>query len=292
MLFYRCDLFEHAGIDPTALEVWSDWIDAARALKRVLGIRIWAEASRGWGLGGLFHLLLQQIGSGALAGSPEHPEVDEGQVVEALRFVTSLWREELVADLIPETRPWLAAVRGGRIATLPMGIWAMGILKLGVGEDDVGQWRVLRLPAWQPGGVRVGLQGGMHLVIPRSSPNKEVAWSYVRNVTATVSVAADAYRTVGSFPAYLPALEHAVFRRGDAYFGGQAIGELGIDLTRRIDHLPRRNLPTHLIARELRRFSLGEQDERAAIRHVMTAMRRGTTRAPTRRARPSTPLRP
>jgi lactose/L-arabinose transport system substrate-binding protein len=290
MLFYRRDLFERAGIDPTALEVWCDWIEAAHALKRALGIRIWADASRGGGIGGLFHLLLQQIGHTDLAGPSEHAEIDEGQAVAALRFVTSLWREDLVADLVPETRPWLVAVRRGRIATLPMGIWAMGILKLRVGADDVGRWGVLRLPAWQPGGVRVGLQGGMHLVIPRASPNEEVAWSYVRSVAATVSAAADAYRTIGSFPAYLPALDHAEFRRGDAYFGGQAVGELAIDLTRRIDHLPRTALPPQLISRELRRFSLGEHDERAVIRHIATAMRRRTERTATSRARPSTPL--
>jgi DNA-binding IclR family transcriptional regulator/ABC-type glycerol-3-phosphate transport system substrate-binding protein len=289
MLFYRRDLFARAGIDPAELEVWSDWTDAARALKRALGIRIWADASRGGGIGGLFHLLLQQIGWGDL-GSSERAEIDEGQAVEALRFVSSLWREDLVADLVPETRPWLAAVRQGRIATLPMGVWAMGILKLRVGEDNVGRWGVLRLPAWQRGGARVGLQGGMHLVILRSSPNTEIAWSYVRNVTATVSVAADAYRTVGSFPAYVPALDHAVFRRGDAYFGGQAVGELAIDLTQEIDHPPSRNVPADLIARELRRFSLGEQDERAVVRHVLAAMRHGAERAATSRARTRTSL--
>jgi lactose/L-arabinose transport system substrate-binding protein len=85
---------------------------------------------------------------------------------------------------------------------------------------------VLRLPAFDRGGVRTSNMGGSVLAIPAQCPNKEAAWAFIEYALCTREAQVAQYVSFDLFPAFLPALSDPAFQEPDAFYGGQPVRSL------------------------------------------------------------------
>jgi multiple sugar transport system substrate-binding protein len=115
--------------------------------------------------------------NGGEAATEEGFSFDSPEVVEALEFYQSFFKEGLTSPSVPEG----FAVEQGFIAgTHPMffsGPWHMSIIEEQGGAEMQGKWAVAPMPKKETG---TSFVGGSDLVVFKDSENKDAAWKFVR----------------------------------------------------------------------------------------------------------------
>ncbi|MFJ6378571.1 ABC transporter substrate-binding protein [Kitasatospora sp. NPDC092039] len=226
-LFYRRDLFEQAGIDPTGLGTWDDYVTAGTALKAATGRKLLILDAK---QDSLFAMLLQQQGQRWFT---------DGKVAvatPAAERALTLLKQLVDRDLVDFENGWDGLVSGthdGKAATTPTAAWWDGTLTAEM-ADLGGKFGVVPLPAFTPGGTRTSNSGGSVLCIPAQSGNPETAWAFVSFLLADKANQASMMRHEGLFPAYLPALDDPYFQQPAPYYDGQSAMRLFAGLTRSI----------------------------------------------------------
>lgn len=216
-VIYRVDMFEKAGVDPSEIETWEDYIEAGKKV---------AEQNGNYFLGtdgdGLLRIMMQQQGSYYF---DEKGNLDITS--EAGEKAAQVLQEMKDNDLITFTNNWdgqVAAMKNGEVATQPGAVWWAGTM-LEQMPELTGQWDMFELPAFEEGGVRASNDGGSGLSIPSSSDNKVAAYVFAEFATTDVDSQIKALTNRGLFPALLEAYEEPVFSEDQEYFNNQPFFE-------------------------------------------------------------------
>ena len=255
-LYYKRGVFARYGIDPDKIRTWDDYIDAGRTILQKSGGRTKMLALGPNDLEALFEVLLQQTG-GQVFDDQGRIDIDTPQARKALGIIRRLRQSGICSDVAAYSQEWLAGFADDSVASYPGAVWLGGLMKDTVGDypgksmnsraigaagtasspsrfgrggeerAGVGSvWAVTRLPAVDPGGLRVADWGGSVLVIPKQSKNKAAAWAFVEYALCTEEGQLTQYRTESLFPAFMPALKSAEVGAPDPFFGGQRVGQL------------------------------------------------------------------
>ena len=219
--FYRSDLFQAAGIDPTKVKTQQDFVDAGKQLKAKY------PKSNIWNLGPnpqQYQWNMIVSGNGAQYSTQSPCAITVGTdpgLAAAFQAVKDLRKSGVVANIDDFTPEWQTALADGTVASTLSASWLPQFLQQ-YAPDLAGKWAVTTWP--EIGGAKGGSEaGGSVFVIPKASQHKEGAIKFLANMLMTKQ-GAGVY--VAANPSYIPNVvellnDPAV--RNNAYFGTSLI---------------------------------------------------------------------
>ncbi|WP_328460168.1 ABC transporter substrate-binding protein [Streptomyces sp. NBC_00448] len=221
--YYRKDLFDRAGIDPTAYRTWDDVIASAGRFRHanpgcyLIGIDKSATTAPDCDflqslmqLQGAFYFDLQ---GRVTLGSP--------QAVKALTVIKELNDAGLVGDASGD-HGWSNLVKADKVAVSPLPAWAAHYLETEFPKQK-GQWRLTRPPAVTPGGKRAAIVNSTHLAVAASSKRRRAAFAFVEFALTRPDSMNRMFRAGGVFPALTAAYSDPMYAQPDPYYGGQPV---------------------------------------------------------------------
>jgi lactose/L-arabinose transport system substrate-binding protein len=280
-LFYRRDVFEQAGVNPDDIQTWADYYEAAKTIKAETGLPMWQQATARNGAR-LFETLMWQRGTGYI-DADGHVILDRDEkILEILEFMGRFWQEGLAADTEDWTDAWYRAFDAPDVATHPGAVWMGTFFKSWIAPDSAGQWGMIRLPAWEPGGSRASNDGGSSLVIFEQSRQKEAAWAYVEFHLGRTASQLEIYAASDIFPSLETVYADPYFDASDAYYGGQSVRRLFTDIVQEIPDAGIYSVDYQemnaLMAEQIQRFATGQVSAQEALASAAREIRSRTGR--------------
>jgi ABC-type glycerol-3-phosphate transport system substrate-binding protein len=239
-LAYRESVFTELGIT-TPFETWDALMEAGTALKEAKDMAVISFHDLH---DGDFQMMLFAAGGQMFDENGEFGGANE-LGMEILEYQRRLMHELEIAIPAPVTgdSTWSPPIywepfRQEQIATVLGAPWHNGKLgnddKIGPGPQE-GQWRLQRLPAGIGAGVPTATHGGTSVSIPKMAQHKDEAWMIIEETHLTEAVLQDV-KERGITPSYKPVLTDPMLNEPYAYYNGQVIGELYLELA---DSMPR-----------------------------------------------------
>jgi lactose/L-arabinose transport system substrate-binding protein len=233
-MFYRSDMFEKYGIDAEKIETYADLVAAAREVSaatkgevKMLCMDVGSKLSMG-DPHLIIDLLLVQNGLGGTYFNRDDDKVvvDTPEAIEAMEVLRAISDPDIC--FIDMTDDAAVAAYGADkvLATFAPGWFPLAMT--GNLPQMAGQWRMMRLPAIKPGGLRASYQIPTVTAIPKDAANPDAAWELIK--LAQVSLEAQLRFnevTGGIMPTWKRALD-ALKDKEIEYFGGQKIYALYI----------------------------------------------------------------
>jgi len=231
-LFYRSDLWEKYGIQPEKIQTWADLAAASNHL---------AEATNGdlylyhmnSGIDDLFEILALQAGFPGFYFSEDDTRVvvDDPKLIAAAETMKQLWDAKAVlrnpVGGSAEAELTSSLKNGKLISQIIAPAWYPLDLESKIPEQS-GKWRLMRAPALQPGGKRIGYAWPTVTVIPQQSQLKEFAWELAK-MSLIGDGAKALYNEAHILPAYRPLMDEIKDQPAE-YFGGQKINQIWMDI--------------------------------------------------------------
>jgi lactose/L-arabinose transport system substrate-binding protein len=225
--WYRADMFQKANVNPEDLDTWDQFVGAgAKVLEANPGVKLtYIDLNTET----LLRTIVQQQGSFYINNAGE-VSVNNAQVRQGLKVLKRLWDEKLLLP-VNGVNGVIGAMKANRIAAVMLPVWNINLLKQFMPEQ-AGKWGVTVVPALGLGGGRAAAVGGGNLVIPSSSANKDLAWAWVEYY-ATQGIA-ESFKTLGSWPSYLPLVKRDIGDTRDAFFATPLAYQPFVEVSKRM----------------------------------------------------------
>lgn len=238
-LAYRKSMFDEIGVQ-TPFKTWDDFLAAAVELKKQKDT---AAITFHDLHDGDFQMMLFNAGGQMFLDDGNFGGLnDDGKKI--LDFQRKMLTDKLAVpapatgDATWNAPTYWEVYRQNKVAAVLGAPWWNG--KLG-NEDRIGpgqekQWRLQALPSGFGKGVPTATHGGTSVSIPKQAPHKEAAWAVIEESHLTKAVLQDV-KERGIIPSYLPALEDKMVHEPYAYYDGQVIGDMYLDLAKQMPRI-------------------------------------------------------
>jgi arabinosaccharide transport system substrate-binding protein len=144
--------------------------------------------------------------------------------------------DRVAAEVPHFTAATYQLLREGYVVAMPMPDWYSQLLINNL-PGLSGKFKVMPLPAWEPGGRRTSVWGGTMMSLFRDSDNFEAGWRLAKELLLNREAAAERYRETGII-APIPAFwDDPAFSEPNPFFSNQRVGELFIE---QAPHVPTR----------------------------------------------------
>ena len=178
VIFYRTDILRQAGYDSIP-QNWAGWLDAMRAVKRVVGDNHYAIylPTNEWTQPVVFG---QQNGATVLRDDGRYGAFRDAAYAEAFDFYLGIYREGLapVQGLFDIANPYQEFERG-YFAMWITGPWNIGEFKRRLPAHVQDKWATAPLPGPRGAATGTSTAGGSSLVVFRGSRHKAAAWKLI-----------------------------------------------------------------------------------------------------------------
>ncbi len=220
--FYRTDVFDEYGVDPSSVETWDEYIEEGKKLpddQYLLNL-----PSNDYD--GLWRMMYRQIGGQPFTADGA-VNIHSDKSLRVARILKRIRDSGVANDLASWSSAWFTAFGKGTTASLTAGAWIEGTLKAELG-DTAGKWRAMKPPAIESGGSRATNWGGSNLTIPKQVSDEKArrAWDYVAYTLGQKEHQITMYKEFGIFPALKPAYESDAFDQSSSFLGGQEAGRM------------------------------------------------------------------
>jgi ABC-type glycerol-3-phosphate transport system substrate-binding protein len=222
--YYRKDLHDEAGVDPTAYVTYKDFIEGGKKFNEFHPGKFSVVAD----VGGTdtLRLLATQNGGGyfdkdgnILLDSPEN--------VEALHLLYDMVNVHKMAwpcENVWGPGMWAALGDGTCAGALGADWYANSILVPQV-PDQAGKWAVAKMPVFKEGGAVSAQFGGGGFCITQQSKAPDAVWDILNFMLLTKEGQIFKYQTTQSFPTRLDVMnDPGIVGFEDPFFGGQKVG--------------------------------------------------------------------
>ncbi len=220
-IFYRRDLYEQAGIDPTGIQTWSDFAEAGAQLNATFDGNVKMGAIGKGGDDEWFRMLANQAGCFYFDEAGTEITVNQPGCVQAMDTMKMLWDASVL-----HPAGWVEQIQflqNDAQASSFFGSWYAGTLTAEMPDEQAGLWGVYLTPALEPGGVRASNLGGSALAIPSSSDNQELAYDFIVNALADEDNQLEILFDYGLTPSLLSLIDNPGLAQPVEFFGGQPI---------------------------------------------------------------------
>lgn len=243
LLYYREDLLQKAGVDPTQIATYDDLLTAARTVRAKLGPSVKPiHLDQDPGLGqSQIEMFANQQGVSMVDGQGKL-RINSDPYLKIMQWIKSVHDENLATRAAFVSPGDVAAMENGTEVFYPWAIWAV----YGIGvvlKKTQGLWRAMPLPAWTPGGSRAAVMGGSSFIIPKKAKNPHLAWLFYeflmynpegyRAVFGANKIYPTGINTL--LPSYKPALQHQLFGNVAA-LGGQNLWDVATGTVEQISN--------------------------------------------------------
>lgn len=218
-MFYRRDLYETAGVDPTTIKTWDDFIAAGKKISEANPGVVMSQADFN-GDSEWFRMIGNEQGCGYFALDGQSITINAPACVATLEKVKEMkdagtltaanWDEKIQSN------------NASTVATQMYGGWYEGTIR-STSPDQSGKWGVYAMPSLTADGPRAANLGGSSLAITGQSANKEAAWAYVNYALGTNDGQVTMLKEFGLVPSLISALDDPYVSEGQEYWGGQAV---------------------------------------------------------------------
>lgn len=225
-VFYRTDIFEEAGIDPTTLTTWDKYIEAGKKLREMGDYYVADIPYNGTGMD-FFMLLLNQL-DGEYLDEEGNANFNNPEMVQAAEMLVKMSEAGIICDTPNAWDDRIAAINDNKLVMVPNAAWYMGTMKNSC-ADSAGKWGIIPLPAFEEGGNTYAQIGGSVLMISSDSENIDQSKEFLKYAMMT-NDGNDINMDFGEFPAYTPAYESPKFEEAWDYYGGVAAAGIFTEL--------------------------------------------------------------
>lgn len=236
---YRRDLFAQAGVDLASAGTWAEFqkrcLDYQRYWREHGDGKRWAVALPASSADDLVVMLLQRQVN--LVDEDERPHLTDEKVARTLAFYAQLvaGRDRISASPSAGVL-WTRDLSQGDVAAAITPDWAIADLREYAPELS-GKLAMMPLPRFDPDDSPTSTWGGTMIGIPRACPDPDAAWDLLKFLYFSPEALEARRRYSTILPPDRKQWEAPEWHRPDAFFGGQKIGELYVELAERI---PRR----------------------------------------------------
>ncbi|KPV44423.1 ABC transporter substrate-binding protein [Alicyclobacillus ferrooxydans] len=225
LVFYRTDLFKQAGINPSSIKTWNDYIAAGQKLTQHFGGKV-KMTTGSYANDGMFKLLMNEQGSYYFNQSGDIT-LTTPAAQTAVSIEKKMWDSGILMH-VPSATGWndtIKAFVNNQIASAIMGIWYVGTIE-GSAPSQSGKWAVMPLPAVSAGGNTAANSGGSNLMISAHTQHPKTAEEFAQ-FCMTNSQALDISMKNGIYPSYLPYLKNSpLISQAQPFFGGQKVFQI------------------------------------------------------------------
>ncbi len=227
-VFYKLRVFERYGIDPNGIETWDDYIAVGKALleksngkTKMLHLPTAGIPS---GLTEMFEIMIQQNGGQIFDGQGQIA-INSPQCLQVMNLLRRMLESGITSNEPHWTHAFYASMKSEAVATYPLAAWFGGTIK-DYAPETSGSWGVFRLPALEPGGLRISNLGGSVLVIPDQCEQKEAAWVFVEFVLCRPEIQNIQYKVFDLIPCLIPSFDDPFYDEPDPFYAGQKVRHL------------------------------------------------------------------
>jgi lactose/L-arabinose transport system substrate-binding protein len=199
-LYYRKDYFKAAGVSPSSIKTWDDFISVAPKVESAAGTnaKMIGFDENATGSADTYLILFNELG-GQFYNKEGKVNFNTPKMHQALAMMKKFISSGIAMDLPSEWNDRLTAMEGNKLLTVPYANWFAAQMEYSL-ADQKGKWGVMNLPAFTAGGNQQAIDGGSVLALTTSS-----------NVISL--------NTGGLFSAYKPAYSIAAYKKTNKYFG-------------------------------------------------------------------------
>jgi len=252
-LAYRRDIVEELGVDVDEMETWEDFVAMGREITRDLdgdGVVDRYALETNVSSANYLNLLLLQQGV-SLFDARGRLTMDDPRVVDTIVwYVKRAAGPERIGFPAGSGQQFARTVREGLVVFYYAPDWRTVNFESHAPAAR-GKMALMPLPAWEEGGRRTSTWGGTGLALtkarkdpdgpPEERARFELAWKLAKFLYASEETSARLFEEFNILPPFAEAWDHPVFSEPNAYYGGQPIGELLVELA---DDVP----PDHVSA--------------------------------------------
>ncbi|MBY5767328.1 extracellular solute-binding protein [Rhizobium leguminosarum] len=218
-VFYRRDLYEKAGVDPSTINTWDDFIAAGKKISAANPGTVMAQADFN-GDSEWFRMIANEQGCGYYSADGQNITINQPACVSSLQKVKEMkdagtltaanWDEKIQANT------------AGKAASQLYGGWYEGTVR-STSPDLKGKWGVYKMPSLTADGPHAANLGGSSLAISATSANKEAAWKFVNYALGTNEGQVTMLKEFGLVPSLLSAVQDPFVNEAQPYWGGQKV---------------------------------------------------------------------
>ncbi|MDK4724881.1 extracellular solute-binding protein [Rhizobium phaseoli] len=218
-VFYRRDLYQKAGVDPSTISTWDDFIAAGKKISAANPGVVMAQADFN-GDSEWFRMIANEQGCGYFSTDGQNITINQPACVASLQKVKEMkdagtltsanWDEKIQANT------------AGKAASQLYGGWYEGTVR-STSPDLKGKWGVYRMPSLTADGPHAANLGGSSLAISATSANKEAAWKFVNYALGTNEGQVTMLKEFGLVPSLLSAEKDPFVNEAQPYWGGQKV---------------------------------------------------------------------
>jgi lactose/L-arabinose transport system substrate-binding protein len=218
-VFYRRDFYEKAGVDPTTIKTWDDFIAAGKKISAANPGVVMSQADFN-GDSEWFRMLSNEQGCGYFSTDGQNITINQPACVAALDKVKEMkdagtltaanWDEKIQSNT------------AGKVASQMYGGWYEGSVRSN-SPDLSGKWGVYLMPSMTADGPHAANLGGSSLAIASNSQNKEAAWKYLSYALGTNEGQITMLKSFGLVPSLLSAVDDPFVSQPQPYWGNQKV---------------------------------------------------------------------
>jgi len=227
-LLYRADLLEQAGVDPSSIKTWDDFIALrSRFMKDLNGdgvidrYLIDLPIGEAWGL----EILLLQQGV-SLFDARGNLTMNQPKTVKTIAwYVRAVEGKERIATQCGWGQSLYKAMRDGLAIFYIAPDWRTYAIQMDA-PNIKGLFKVMPLPAWEEGGRRTSVWGGSGLAITKSTERPELAWQLAKSLYFDPAKLGRRFQFTNIIPPLMDSWSLPEFHTPSPFYGGQKLGLL------------------------------------------------------------------
>ncbi|CAH2407181.1 ABC transporter substrate-binding protein [Mesorhizobium ventifaucium] len=218
-MYYRRDFYEKAGVDPTSIKTWDDFIAAGKKIQEANpGVKMTNADFNGDSE--FFRMIANEQGCAYFAADGQSITVNQPACVASMTKIKEMNDAGIITSADWSTK--ITNNTAGTVATQMYGGWYEGTIRT-EWPDGSGKWGVYLMPSLTADGPRAANLGGSSLAITSVSNNKEAAYAYLKYSLATNEGQIAMLKGFGLVPSLISALDDPYVSEGQPYWGGQAV---------------------------------------------------------------------
>ncbi|PAQ06153.1 ABC transporter substrate-binding protein [Mesorhizobium temperatum] len=218
-MYYRRDFYEKAGVDPTSIKTWDDFIAAGKKIQEANpGVKMTNADFNGDSE--FFRMIANEQGCAYFAADGQSITVNQPACVASMTKIKEMNDAGIITSADWSTK--ITNNTAGTVATQMYGGWYEGTIRT-ESPDGSGKWGVYLMPSLTADGPRAANLGGSSLAITSVSNNKEAAYAYLKYSLATNEGQIAMLKGFGLVPSLISALDDPYVSEGQPYWGGQAV---------------------------------------------------------------------
>ena len=239
-LTYRKDLFEEAGIDLSQVCTWAEFHEKGLAFVdywRARGVRNRWAIELPFASADLLTLMLLQRGINVL-DDRNNVYLNDPRVTETIVFYAQLIAgpKRIAGEATPGGLLWTRDIAQGYLCAIITPDWRLGYIREHASEA-AGLVRMMPLPRFEPTDSRTSTWGGTMIGIPRRAADHAASWELLKFLYFSDEGLAARQRDSITLPPVRSVWASPAYHRSDAYFGGQKVNALFVELA---DEVPPR----------------------------------------------------